>query len=135
VSILELNGPGRCSFIVDAAVDARGHFYFTAHRFHFFRARFPHHARAFARISKRIDQGFNDFGAVAVRGTLRQERILDRAAERKTADALGGPISRDFFAAHPPYFFSVALKENVEETFAKLIADPLFEVSRMAHRK
>src|SRR5439155_23098526 len=56
-------------------------------------------------------------------------------AKRKTADALGGPISRDFFAAHSPYFFGVALEEDVEEAFAKLIADPLFKVSRMAHRK
>src|SRR5882724_3664252 len=104
-------------------------------QFRFFRARFPHHPRAFARISERIDQGLDDLGAVAIRRTLRQERVLDRAPERKTADALCRPIGRNFFAAHPPHFFGVALKENVEETFAELVADPLLEVSRMAHGK
>src|SRR5207244_8667214 len=100
---------------------------------HFFRARFPHHPRAFARIPERIDQRLDNVGAVAVRRTLRQERVLDRAAKGKTADALCGPIGRNFFAAHPPHFFGVALKENVEETFAEFIADLLLELSRMAH--
>src|SRR5205807_3858238 len=121
--------------IVSATVRARGRFDFATHRLHFFGARFPHHARAFTRIAERIDQGLDDFGAVAVRGTLRQERVFDRAAERKTTDALRGPVSRDFFAAHPPNFFGVALEENVEETLAELIADPLLEVSRMPHWK
>ncbi len=81
VAVFELNGPCRSCFVVSAAVHARAHFDFAAHRFHFIRARFPHHARAFARIPERIDQGFDDLGAVAIRGTLRQERVLDRAAQ------------------------------------------------------
>jgi len=35
----------------------------------------------------------------------------------------------------PHTFFGVAPEENVEETFAELIADPFLKVSGMAHRK
>src|SRR5207237_9877811 len=50
-------------------------------------------------------------------------------------DALSGPIGGNFLAAHPPNFFSVTFEECVEEPFPELIADPVFEIARIAHGK
>src|SRR5438105_15099107 len=135
VAVLELNGPRFRRFIIGAAVDARAHFDFAAEFSDFQRGRFPHHAGSFSRITEGINQCLDHFRPVAVWRTLREKRVLDRASEGKTADALGGPVRRDLFAAHPPNFFGVALEENVEETFAELIAHPLLEIPRMANRK
>ena len=66
---------------------------------------------------------------------MRQDCVLDGAAEGEAFDALCRPISGDFFAAHAPDFFGVTLKEDIEEAFAKLVADPIFEVARIADRK
>ena len=91
IAILELNSPGLRSLIIGTAVNARGHLDFAAHRFHFFGARFPHHARPFTRVAERIDQCLDNVGAVAV-VMLRNQRVLDRAAEREAFDALRRPV-------------------------------------------
>src|SRR4029077_9044852 len=36
--------------------------------------------------------------------------------------------------AHSPNLLGVALEESIEETFAELVADPVFEVTRISHR-
>ena len=121
-------------FIVGTASYSAGHLESAAPRLHLFRANFPHHARPPTWITKRVDERLDDSAAVAV-VPLRNERVLDGATERKSSDALRGPVCRNFPAAHPPDFFGVALKECVEEPFAELIAYPLFEIARIPHRK
>ena len=103
-------------------------------RLRLFGAGFPHHAGTFARILEGIDQRLDDLGFV-LRLPLREERILDRAAERKAFDALRRPVGRDLLAAHAPDLLGVALEEGVEETLAELIAHPILEVVRVAHRE
>src|SRR5450631_2563695 len=87
LSILVANAPGQFCFVVIASYDFAAHFDFAAQSLRFFRACFPHHAWAFTRITKRIDQGLDDFRPV-LRLPLRKERVLDRATERKTFNAL-----------------------------------------------
>ena len=53
--IPERNAPGFAGRVVIQAHDFAAHLDFAAHRPGFSRARFPHHARAFARIAERID--------------------------------------------------------------------------------
>src|SRR5215472_2891110 len=132
IAVFELDRPFLRCFIIGTAVHARTHLDFAAVHLHFGGGRLPHHARTSARVTEGIDQRLNNFGPVAVFGALRKERVLDRAPERETANALRGPICRNLFAAHSPNFFGVALEENVEEAFAELIADPFLEVLRMA---
>ena len=66
---------------------------------------------------------------------LRKERVLDRATQGKAFDSLRCPIRRNFLATHPPHFLRVTLEECIEEPPAKLIADPFFKVTGIAHRK
>ena len=114
--------------------------HFTTHldlatlRLHLFSTRFPHHAWASPRIAKGIDERLNYFRSIPI-VALRKERVLNRATERKSLDALRRPVGRDFFAGHAPDFFSITFEECVEETFAELIAYPLFEIARIPHRE
>src|SRR6266566_461935 len=114
--------------------------HFTAHldlatlRLHLFGTGFPHHAWAPPRIAKGIDERLNYFRSIPIIA-LRKERVLDRAAERQSFDALRGPVSRDFFAVHSPNFFGVTFEKRFEEPFAELIAHPFFKIARMPHRE
>src|SRR6266404_7071554 len=114
--------------------------HFTTHldlatlRLHLFSTRFPHHAWTSPRIAKGIDERLNYFRSIPI-VALRKERVLNRATERKSLDALRRPVGRDFFAAHSPNFFSVTFEECVEEAFAELIAYPLLEIARISHGK
>ena len=132
--ILVFNRPTVGRFIVRTASYSAAHLQFAAQRLHFFRAGFPHHARAAPGITERIDQRLNNFATVAV-VTLRNQSVLDRAPERKSPDPLRRPVGGDFLAAHTPDFFGVALEECVEEAFAELITNPLFEIARVPHRE
>src|SRR6266404_1206493 len=81
-----------------------------------------------------MDERLDHLAAVAVI-TLRDESVLDCAAEGKSSDPLRRPVGGDFLAAHPPNFFGVALEKGVKEPFAELIAHPLFKIARISHRK
>ena len=72
--------------------------------------------------------------SVAV-AALREERILDGAAQGKTFDALRRPVGRNVLATHAPNFFGVTFEERVEEAFAELITHPILEVARIAYWK
>ena len=130
--ILVLDRPTAARFIVRTAGHPAAHLERAAQRLHLFSARLPHHAGASPRIAEGIDEGFDYVCAVSV-VTLRNQRILDGAAERKSFDALRGPVGGNFLAAHAPNFFRVTLEECVEEPFAELIAYPFFEIARIAH--
>ena len=132
--ILVFDRPRAGDLVIRATSHSAAHLELAAQRFHFFRAYFPHHARASPRITEGMDERLDDFAAVAV-VSLRNERVLDRATERKSSDPLSGPVGRDFLAAHSPDFFSVALEECIEEPFAELIAYPFFEIAWVAYRK
>ena len=80
-SIGELNGPGGSAFVIRATGYFTAHLNLAAHLPGLVGACFPHHARAFARIAKRIDQRLNDLGPIR-RLALGQKRIANGAAER-----------------------------------------------------
>ena len=134
LSIFVCDRPIAGCFVVRTARYPAAHLELAAQRLHLFRARLPHHAGTSPRIAKGIDERLDYVRAVSV-VTLRNQRILDGAAERKSFDALRRPVGRDFLAAHAPNFFGVTLEECVEEPFAELIAYPFFEIARISHRK
>ena len=125
--------PGPVSVVVFATDHTAAHLDGAAHRFSFLCAGFPHHSRSPPRVFERIDQGLYHLGAI-FRTTVREEGVLDGAAEGQPLDPLRGPISRNFPATHSPNLFGIAFEEGVEEAFAELVADPVFEVPRFADR-
>src|SRR6266581_951976 len=134
LSIFVFERPAAGNFVVRTASHFAAHLEFAAHRLHLFSTRFPHHAWTSSRIAKGIDERLNYFRSIPI-VALRKERVLNRATERKSLDPLRRPVGRDFFAAHSPNFFSITFEECVEETFAELIAYPLFEIARIPHRE
>src|SRR5437773_802149 len=111
--------PGSVSVVVFATNHTATHVDGAAQRPGFLRASFPHHSRSAPRVFEGIDQSLDHFGAV-FRTALREEGVLDGAAEGQTFDALRGPISRNFPATHSPNLFGIAFEEGVEEAFAEL---------------
>ncbi len=134
LSIFVFERPAAGNFVVRTASYFVAHLELAAHRLHLFSTRFPHHAGTSPRIAEGIDECLDYFRPIPIIA-LRKERVLDRAAERKSFDALRGPVGRDFFAAHSPNFFGITFEECFEEPFAKLIAYPLFKIARVPHRE
>ena len=132
--IIVFDRPVAGRFVVRTSSHFTAHLKPAAQRLHLFRAGFPHHARPAPRITKRIDQRLDDFAAIAV-VPLWNKGVLDCAAQRESFDTLRCPVGGDFFAAHAPDFFGVALEERFEEPPAELIAYPIFEIPRVPHRK
>src|SRR6266478_8958792 len=134
LSIFIFDRPTPRYLVAGAPSHFTSHFEFPAKRRHLFGTGLPHHAWTSPRIAKGIDERLNYFRSIPI-VALRKERVLNRATERKSLDALRRPVGRDFFAAHSPNFFSITFEECVEETFAELIAYPLFEIARIPYRE
>src|SRR5438874_9937586 len=123
--------PSPVSVVIFATDHTATHVDGATHCFGFLRAGLPHHSWPAPRVLERIDEGLNDLGAI-FRTASREEGVLDRTAKGQAFDALRGPIRRNFPAAHSPNLFGIAFEESVEEAFAELVANPVFEVLRVA---
>src|SRR4029453_16130 len=131
LSIFVFHRPGVGSFMVRTGRYFAAHLQFAPHGLHLFGARFPHHAWTSPRVTERIDERLDYLASISI-VALRKNRVLDRAAERKSLNALRCPVCGDFFAAHSPNLFGIAFEECVEESSAELVADPFFEIARIA---
>src|SRR5437773_2213542 len=132
LAIFVFERPAAGNFVVRTASYFAAHLEFAAHRLHLFSTRLPHHAGTSPRIAERIDERLDYFRSIPIIA-LRKERVLDRAAKRKSFNALYGPVGRDFFADHSPSLFGITFEECVEEPSAELIAHPLFKIARVPH--
>jgi hypothetical protein len=81
-------------------------FELATQRFRLFSACLPHHAGTSPRIAKELIKVLNYVRAVSV-VTLRNQRILDGAAKRKSLNALRSPVGGEFLLQLMPQTFSV----------------------------
>src|SRR5437870_5954168 len=104
-SIFVFDCPSPGNFVVEAASHSAAHLEFAAQCLHLFRTRFPHHARSFSWIAKGINERLNYVCSIPII-VLRNQRILDRATERKSFMRCAAQ-SAEISLQHMPQTFSV----------------------------
>ena len=102
------------------------------------RGRFPHHARALARVLEALDQRL-DHRPAGFRRALGQQRLLQRLdhrdAEVEPLDALRRPVGGNLVARHAPHLLGVGLEEDREQLLAELVAHPFVEIAGVLDRE
>ena len=88
-----------------------------------------HHARAFKRVGKLVDQRFV-FGAFPGK-----ERILHRFEQTQLFDALRGEVRIQLLAGDSPELFAVRLEKNLEQPAPEPVHDPILEGAVLLDRR
>ena len=101
---------------------------------HHFRHAFPHLAGAESWVTEPVDQGRDQVAAPAW-PAARQQRAAHSSPEVEAFDSLGGPICRQLLGADAPDLFRVGLEEDVVQTPAELVPDPVFQAAWIPDRR